>query len=383
MYMILTGLRDMAIASGMRVLVRADFDVAIHAGEIVDVSRLEAVLPTIAFLLERKAKIRLIAHLGRPGGTRSEELSLAPIGHFLSRALGCPVRFSGDPFQEAQSDADMILFENLRFWPGEEQNDRAFAKALALHGDAYINEAFAVCHRNHASIVSLAGLLPAYAGFNLIREVEALSRVMEHPPRPVVAVFGGVKIETKLPLIRRFLGDADRVIVGGALANTLFALRGDGVGKSITDMGSTDDLSFLNDAKLSLPTDVIVASRLVAGAPSATRAIGEVQEDEYIADIGPKSQERFAEFLNGAKTVLWNGPMGCAEVPDFARGTISMAESIRKLNAFTVVGGGDTVAVLRQNNLLMGFSHVSTGGGAMLEFLSGKELPGIEALRRQ
>lgn len=382
MHMTLCSLRDISVVPGMRVLVRADFDVVLEGNTIVDAYRIEAVLPTIKFLLEQKAKVRLIAHLGRPGGTKKEVFSLAPVARFLSEALGCKVPLVADPFVGDLPDGDILLFENLRFWPGEEQNDSAFAATLAAHGDLYVNEAFAVCHRSHASVVSLAALLPAYAGSNLVKELEALERVREHPQRPVVAVFGGVKIKTKLPLIRRFLQDADRVLVGGAIANTLFALRGSRVGKSSIDTGIADASSFLNDAKLSLPSDMVVASRLAADAPASTRAIGDITADEYIVDIGPKSRESFALLLAGAKTVVWNGPMGFAEAPEFAKGTIAVAEAVRKLPAFTVVGGGDTVAVLTRFGLRDGFGHISTGGGAMLEFLSGKDLPGIEALRR-
>ncbi|MEK7541384.1 MAG: phosphoglycerate kinase [Patescibacteria group bacterium] len=381
--MLLPLLKDAPWRPGLHVLVRADFDVAMDGSAVADASRIEAALPTIRFLLARKVKVRLLAHRGRPGGMKHEELSLAPVAQLLSRVLGCPVPFVSDPLHGSLPDADIVLFENLRFWPGEEHNDPAFAEALAAHGEAYVNEAFAACHRAHASLVPLARLLPAYAGLHLAEEVVALERVLERPPRPLVAGVGGVKMETKLPLIRRFLGDADRVIVGGAIANTLFALQGGSVGRSMVDTAGAADISFLRDAKLFLPFDVVAVDRLAPGAAAAVRARGEVKADEYIADIGPKSREVFSGLLRGAKTVVWNGPMGYAEAPEFAEGTIAVARAIQKTGAFTIVGGGDTVAALRRHDVLAGFSHVSTGGGAMLEFLSGKKLPGLEVFRKQ
>lgn len=384
--MVIRSVGDMRILPGMRVLLRADFDVVPDGDRIADSARIEAVLPTIRFLLERGASLRLLAHRGRPGGIKREEWSLIPVAAILSRALGRPVRLISDPFRTDASppegdDAAIILFENLRFWSGEEQNDSVFARALAAHGEAYVNEAFAACHRSHASIVSLPRLLPSYAGFNLLKEIRALERVATYPERPLVAVFGGAKMETKLPLIRRFLMHADCVIVGGALANTIFALRGEGIGRSVADTGCTEPTAFLHDPKLFLPRDFVIADRLAAGAASAVRAIGEVKDDEYIADIGPESRTAFAGLLAGARTVIWNGPMGYAEAPELAEGTIALARSIQTIKGFTIVGGGDTIAALARYGLQSGFSHVSTGGGAMLEFLSGKDLPGLIALR--
>ncbi|MEK7099053.1 MAG: phosphoglycerate kinase [Patescibacteria group bacterium] len=379
MYMTLRTLANLTIAPSTRALVRADFDVGADGDTITDTFRIEAVLPTIRLLLERGARVRLMAHRGRPGGTRNPAFSLAPVARFVSHALNREVLFAEDIFADTPADADVILFENLRFWPGEEQSDPVFARALAVHGDIYINEAFAA-YRGHASIAMLPRLLPAYAGLHLEKEINALERVLVHPQRPMTAIFGGLKIETKLPIIRRFLQHADQVIVGGALANTIFALRGNAVGKSATDTTDGSDLSFLEDPKLILPSDVITAPRLAAGAPSAVRQMGDVHPDEYIADIGPESRQRFLALLASAQTVVWNGPMGFAEAPEFSRGTIALAERISKLNAFTVIGGGDTITILKQYGALSGFSHVSTGGGAMLEFLSGKKLPGLEPL---
>lgn len=382
--MVFRSVGDMPMTPGLRVLVRADFDAAVHAGGVSDASRIESVLPAIRFLLEKKAKIRLLAHRGRPGGRRRQDLTLAPVAHFLSRALRRPVFLLKDPFSgAAEWDADILLFENLRFWPGEEQNDRAFAVSLAVHGELYINEAFAACHRPHASLVALPLRLPSYAGFHLIKEVEALERVVRRPERPLVAVFGGVKIETKLPLIRRFLRDADRVLVGGALANAILASRGRAMGKSVAGVSNTFHSALIKSEKLFLPSDVVVSDRLAADARYRVRAIGEVKREEYAVDIGPESIAMFASLLAGAGTVVWNGSMGFAEAPEFAQGTIALARVIQKTDAFSVVGGGDTVAALTRYRLGGIFSHVSTGGGAMLEFLAGKKLPALEALKKK
>lgn len=372
-------LSDSALIPGIPVLVRGDFDVAFDGTVVADASRIEAVLPVIRFLLEYKAKVRLIAHLGRPGGVRREGFGLAPVARFLSQALGRDVPLVDDPFAGGLPDADVVLFENLRFWPGEEQNDPAFAQALAHHGDIYVNEAFAA-YRGHASVVLLPRLLPAYAGLHLIKEVEALDHVLERPERPFVVVLGGAKIETKLPLIRRFLRDADAVIVGGALANTIFGLRGNPIGKSRADTIHIKDLSFLASPKLVLPSDVLVAPHLAAGASPVPRRVDQIRSDEYIADIGPETVRACIALLKDAKTVVWNGPMGYAEVPEFSGGSRALADAMLASNGFTVVGGGDTLAFLARYDVPKTFSHISTGGGAMLAFLAGETLPGLAAL---
>lgn len=378
----LPSLDDVGIAPGTRVLLRADFDAGIRHGRIADAWRIERVLPAIRLLLQKKARLRLLAHMGRPGGRRQPAFTLAPVARFLSRALERPVPLVADPFGDGwDRDADIVLFENLRFWPGEEANDPSFAAALARHGGAYVNEAFAVCHRPHASVATLPTLLPACAGPHLTAEVGALEHLFADPARPLIAVFGGAKIETKLPLIRRFLAHADRVLVGGALANAVFALQGHAVGKSVTDAAGVRDLSFVRDPKLVLPSDIMTVPRLASDAGPAVRTIGDVRPDEYIADIGPGSAARFSRLLADAATIVWNGPMGYAEVPAFAGGTIAVAHAMQRSGAFTVVGGGDTLATLGGRGLLHGFSHVSAGGGAMLAFLAGEPLPGLQALQ--
>ncbi len=374
------------VQKGMSVIVRADCDTAPVRGRIRDDFRLRALLPTLHLLTRQGARIRIIGHRGRPGGTPDRAMSVAPVGRFLARALGRRVALVADPFlpgapEKYRERGDVLLLENLRFWPGEEKNDPAFAQALAAWGEIYVNDAFAVCHRAHASMVGLPRLLPAYAGIRLTEEIAALERVVKNPARPLIAVVGGAKIETKLSLIRRFLKDADSVLVGGALANTLFAAGGKNIGKSLAEKEARDALSLLKNKKLILPSDVLTADALEAGAAQYVRLADNVRAGDYIVDIGPASRRLFAAIISEAKTIVWNGPMGFAEVSAYANGTKSIACAMAENHGFTVVGGGDTVAVLSRYHLAVGFSHISTGGGAMLAFLAGEKLPGIEALK--
>lgn len=377
------------IRKGMRVIVRADLDVAMRgrATEAMENDiRVRAHEETLRILTKAGARIRIIAHRGRPGGARDFALTLAPVSRVLARILKRRVDFVSDPFLPAAYEkynrsSDVLLFENLRFWPGEEKNSAAFARSLGRWGDIYVNEAFAVCHRTHASVVRLPALMPAHAGAHLVDEIAALERVMENPARPLVAVFGGAKIETKLPLIRRFVRIAEGILVGGALANALLAAAGKGIGRSRTDGDAKRALS-LKNKKIVVPSDVVAADGLVLGAAHRIRRSDEVDTDEYIADIGPASRKFFADIIRDAGTVVWNGPMGYAEIPAYAEGTAAMARAMRASKAFTVVGGGDTIAALMRLGLAQRFSHISTGGGAMLEFLAGKNLPALMALQR-
>lgn len=386
---LIRGVASAPITGGISVIVRADCDVAARGNRIADDFRLRALLPTLRFLMDRGVRLRILAHRGRPGGIREPSMSLAPIERWLARELDTRVVLVRDPFavgvlRKYGGSNDILLFENLRFWRGEEKNDPAFAQALAKWGDIYVNEAFADCHRTHASMVGLPHLLPAYAGLHLVKEIAALERVMRDPARPLVAVFGGAKIETKMPLLRRFLRDADSVLVGGALANTLLAAQGRDIGKSSanSDVSVADLLRA--GKKLVLPLDVLTASALKKGSPSRVCAVDDIRADEYIADIGPASRILFSQRVSEAKTVVWNGPMGYAEVPAFGRGTAAIADAMKKNRGFTVVGGGDTLAAIARigQDGAGGFDHVSTGGGAMLAFLSGEKLPGIEALKK-
>ena len=381
-------LREATLRKGTRVIVRADLDIALLPDKRTETYRIDAVLPTLRFLIRNGARLRIIGHRGRPKGRRDPRLSLAPLASYFSRRLRCRVIFVENSLRfnqitRVEDSARVILLENLRFWPGEEDNTVSFARSLAQWGEIYVNEAFANCHRAHASMVPLAKILPSYAGFHLADEVAALNRVLKKPQRPFIAILGGVKIETKLPLIQRFLREADRVLVGGALANTLLAFMGKAIGKSVADTNERAPASILRSKKLYLPSDVVVADGLNATSRHRVWPVKEVGRHGYIVDIGPASQSKFVSLLAGAKTVVWNGPLGFAEVREFAKGTIAIAGAVRRLHAFTLVGGGDTLATLWLYRLLGGFSHISTGGGAMLEFLAGRKLPAIEALGKR
>ena len=380
-------LEHASITKGMPVIVRADLDVGVKNGKVADDFRLRADIPTLRYLLDRGAHIRIVGYVGRPQGKRDKKLTLEPIARRLHILLGKKVVLLRDPFaQETMhrygQSPDILLFENIRFWQEEISNSPAFARRLARWGDCYVNDAFANAHRCEASLVAVPGILPSYAGLRLSQEMAALERLMKHPRHPFVAILGGAKIETKLPLIKRFLRDADHVLVGGALANTLFAAAGYNVGKSLMDKEMKVATALLKNKKLILPSDVIAADTLASGAARHVRLADSVGVDEYIADIGPASRMLFAKIISQAKTIVWNGPMGFAEVAAYARGTTVIAQAMRKSGGFTVVGGGDTVAFLTRHGLASGFSHISTGGGAMLEFLAGKKLPAIEALKK-
>lgn len=379
-------MKDAPVGTGTPVIVRADFDVAVMKGRVADDSRIMAVVPTLRELLRRGARIRIVAHMGRPHGAYDPALSMAPVVRMLARILRRRVILIRDPLAapalEKYGDSpDILLFENIRFWPDEEKNGNTFAKSLARWGEVYINEAFANCHRRHASVSALPALIPAYAGIHLAGEIAALGRLLKNPKRPFVAVLGGAKLETKIPLIRRFVYIADEVLIGGALANTLFALRGFSIGKSIAEPHSKVPRVLLRSKKIVLPADILAADRLGVGARWRVSAFDSVRGDEYITDIGPKARADFASRIARAHTIVWNGPMGLTEIPAFAKGTVAVAGAIRKNKEFTVVGGGDTLAALGRYRTGHGFSHVSMGGGAMLAFLAGEKMPGLEALR--
>lgn len=379
-----------ASLKGKRVLVRLDLDVPMEGGDIADDFRIREALPTLKFILRNSGRIRIISHLGRPEGRVRPSLSMEALSRRLEKMLGRKIIFIKDPFSRDAlrrfNDADEILFfENIRFWPGEERNNSKFAARLALWGDCFINDAFAVSHRAHASVVALPRLLPAYAGLHLEEEIKNLSYIADAPRRPFVAVLGGAKLETKLPLIVRFLTRADRVLVGGALANSILSWRGLGVGKSRVELPKKHGTAVLLKKKnLYIPSDVVTTTtrpRPCHFRSYRVRAVGEVRRNEYIVDIGPKSLRRFTALIRDAATVLWNGPLGIAEIPRFSRSTKRLARSIIRSRAFSVVGGGDTIAALTRLGLIKGFDYVSTAGGAMLEFLSGNKLPAIEALK--
>jgi phosphoglycerate kinase len=386
-------LDDLEVA-GRRVLVRCDLNVPLRNGEITDDLRIRAAVPTLERLLEDGARVAVCSHLGRPKGKVVEELRLAPVGRRLEQLLGRHVdvltAVIGDEVKAAcMSPADVVLLENLRFEPGETDNDPAFADALADLADAYVNDAFGAAHRVHASVVGVAERLPSAAGLLLQNEVEKLSKLLHDPGRPFVAVLGGAKVSDKLGVIGNLLERVDALCIGGAMAFTILAAQGHEVGRSLVESDRMDEVRRLlaqADTKgvdVLLPADVIAAEAPEEGSPHDSVSLDGIGTRMGV-DIGPETASRFGDVVMEAATILWNGPMGIFEIEDFASGTRVVAQAVVKATsngAYTVVGGGDSAAALKQLGLTEGVAHLSTGGGASLEFLEGKDLPGIAALR--
>ncbi len=383
--------RDIDVA-GKRVLVRADFNVPLdETGEITDDRRIEAALPTIRYLREQGAKVILCSHLGRPKGKVVEGLRLTPVAKRLSELLAVKVVKTddcvGDAVKqavEAMKPGDVVLLENLRFHAEEEKNDADFAEQLASLADVYVNDAFGTAHRAHASTEGVTHYLPAVAGFLLEKEINFLGKALADPEHPFVAILGGAKVSDKIGVIENLLPKVDHLIVGGGMANTFFVAQGYEVGKSLLEEDKVDlakGLLARAGDKLSLPVDVVVADEFAAGAWHKTVPVDEVPADWRILDIGPKSVEQFAKILRGARTVVWNGPMGVFEFPAFAAGTVAIAKALAGTSATTIIGGGDSAAAVEQAGLADQMTHISTGGGASLEFLEGKVLPGVDALQ--
>lgn len=389
---------DSAEVRGKRVLLRADLNVPMHDGAITDTTRIERVLPTLHELSEKGAKIILLSHFARPKGKVVPEMSLAPVGERLAKILGHPVAFAKDCIgSEAESaisklsDGDVLLLENTRFHAEEEKNDAEFSKALAANGDLYVDDAFSAAHRAHASTEGVARLLPAYAGRLMEAELKALSAALENPQRPVGAVIGGSKISTKLDLIGNVLDRVDVLFIGGAMANTFLAAAGVNVGKSLQE-GDMHDTARQIAARakekgcdLVLPVDAVVAREFKAGAESSVVPVDQVPDDVMILDAGPKTAQLISERLSSLKTLVWNGPLGAFEIEPFDRATVDVARKAAQLTQegklLTVAGGGDTVSALRHAGVDEKMSYVSTAGGAFLEWLEGKTLPGVEVLR--
>jgi phosphoglycerate kinase len=378
---------------GKRVLVRVDFNVPMEDGRITDDTRIRAALPTIRRLIDQGARVVLMTHLGRPDGKVVESLRVAPLAARLSELLGRPVATAPDcvgPAARAAVDAlregQVLLLENVRFHPEEEANDPAFARELASLGDVYVNDAFGTAHRAHASTEGVAHDLPAVAGFLMEKEISIMGRALVRPERPFVAVVGGKKVSDKIGVLNNLIQRADRLLVGGAMANTFLKAHGLEIGTSYFEAEALDTAARLvREAKgaskdLLLPRDAVVTAELRPGVEYRVVPVTAVPAEQLIADIGPETVQTFAGALEGARTVVWNGPMGVFEIPPFDQGTRRIAEALTRVRGTTIVGGGDSVAALEEAGLADKVTHVSTGGGASLEFLEGKVLPGVAAL---
>jgi triosephosphate isomerase len=380
--------------AGKRVLVRVDFNVPLESGGVADDTRIRAALPTIQYLLDQGCSVVLMSHLGRPKGQVLEDLRMAPVAARLAELLGRPVATADDcdGLAAAQTAAalkpgDVLLLENLRFHAEETGNDDGFSRQLAELGDVYVNDAFGTAHRAHASTEGVTHYLPSVAGLLLTKELEVLGRLLLEPARPFVVVLGGLKVSDKIGVIRHMLSIADTVLIGGAMANAFLAAKGFEVGTSKGAGGDEVGMAreILAEAgmargRLIVPTDVVVAKEAVAGAQARVAAADGVAADEMALDIGPRTTDEFVHQLRGAGTIYWNGPMGLFEIAEFAAGTKAVGEAVAAAAAVTVAGGGDTVAAVRMFGLEGRLTHVSTGGGASMEFLEGRALPGVEAL---
>jgi len=388
---------DSANVSGKRVLVRVDLNVPMENGKITDATRIERVAPTITEIAGKGGKVILLAHFGRPKGRDLKE-TLKPVAHEVARILKRPVGFADDCVGEpaataigAMKDGDVLLLENTRFHKEEEKNDPAFVEQLAKLGDVYVNDAFSAAHRAHASTEGLARKLPAYAGRTMQAELEALSKALETPKRPVIAIVGGAKVSTKLELLENLISKVDGLVIGGAMANTFLFAQGIKVGKSLAEKDMADTarriLSKAENANCAiiLPVDAIVAFHFEANAPSHAYGLDAIPHDGMILDVGPQSIERIKGALDDAATLVWNGPLGAFEMTPFDQGTVTIAryaaERTKTNGLISVAGGGDTVAALNHAHVGEKFSYVSTAGGAFLEWLEGRKLPGVEALR--
>jgi len=390
---------DQADLRGKRVLVRVDFNVPMQDGAISDDTRLRAALPTIQALRKAGAKVILLSHFDRPKGKRVPSMSLRPVAEPLSALIGAPVAFADDCVGEAAERAEgymkpggVLLLENLRYHAGEEQNDPNFAKQLAALGDLYVDDAFSAAHRAHASTEALAHLLPAYAGEAMRRELTALDRALGHPERPVLGVVGGSKVSSKLDLLTHLVTKLDRLAIGGGMANTFLFAQGWEVAASYCEKDLADTAREIiraagrHNCELLLPIDIVVSERAEPGAAARVRGLGELDEHERILDAGPQTVARLEQAMDASKTLIWNGPLGVFEIPPFDRGTVRAARHAAALakagKLVAVAGGGDTVSALNVAGVAGGFTFVSTAGGAFLEWMEGKSLPGVAALQR-
>jgi phosphoglycerate kinase len=388
-------IRDADVA-GKRVFVRVDFNVPIADGKVQDDSRIRASIPTIAALVQAGAKVILASHLGRPNGKVTDSLRLRPVGQRLTELIRRNVPVTGDALGIGTEDAlkrmrptEIVLLENLRFHPEEEANDPEFAATLASYADIYVNDAFGTAHRAHASTVGIAKLLPAYAGLLMERELTMLSKLLESPERPLAAILGGAKVSDKIDVIDNLLTKVDLLVLGGGMANTFLLAQGKTIGKSLAEPDRVEDARRIlgtaekNNVRVVLPVDVIVAKEVTRGTEYKTLQAEKIPASWHIVDLGKASQELILDALAEVKTVFWNGPLGVFEIPSFAHGTNAVARMLAdraEHGATVVIGGGDSVAAITRQGLASKMTHISTGGGASLEFLEGRELPGVKVL---
>ncbi|GAB5488359.1 MAG: phosphoglycerate kinase [Parasphingorhabdus sp.] len=388
-------LDDLGDIEGKAGLVRVDLNVPMADGKVTDDTRLKAVIPTVTELADKGAIVLLLAHFGRPKGEYKPEFSLEPVVAPLADVLGREVQFMQRPSPDAIAElpnGSIVVVENSRFAPGEEKNDPGMAKMIASFGNFYVNDAFSAAHRAHVTTAGIAEHLPAYAGRSMERELNALSKALGDPEHPVAAVVGGAKVSSKLDVLRQMVEKVDHLIIGGGMANTFLAARGVDVGKSLCEHDLTGTANEIleaadrADCTVHLPYDVVVSKEFAANPPTRTVNVHEVAEDEMILDVGPAAVEALNDVLKVCKTLVWNGPMGAFETPPFDTATVALARTAAALTKegqlLSVAGGGDTVAALNHAGVADDFSFVSTAGGAFLEWMEGKELPGVEALRK-
>ncbi|MEP2989130.1 MAG: phosphoglycerate kinase [Parasphingorhabdus sp.] len=388
-------LDDLGNVEGKAGLVRVDLNVPMADGKVTDDTRLKAVIPTVTELADKGAKVLLLAHFGRPKGEHKPEFSLEPLVAPLADVLGREVGFMQRPSPVSiaeLSNGGIVVIENSRFAPGEEKNDPGMAKMIASFGEFYVNDAFSAAHRAHVTTAGIAEHLPAFAGRSMERELNALSKALGDPEHPVAAVVGGAKVSSKLDVLRQMVEKVDHLIIGGGMANTFLAARGVNVGKSLCEHDLTDTANEIleaadkADCTVHLPYDVVVSKDFAPNPPTRTVNVHEVAEDEMILDVGPAAVEALNDVLKVCKTLVWNGPMGAFETPPFDSATVALARTAAALTKegqlLSVAGGGDTVAALNHAGVADDFSFVSTAGGAFLEWMEGKKLPGVEALRK-
>ncbi|HWR61556.1 MAG TPA: phosphoglycerate kinase, partial [Clostridia bacterium] len=382
---------------GRKVLVRVDFNVPIDEnGVITDDRRIREALPTIRYLREHSARVILMSHLGRPKGKFNAKYTLKPVAEKLSDKLGVKVELAPDVIGEAVqsmvdklSDGDVMLLENVRFYEGEEKNDKEFSKKLAALGDIYVNDAFGTAHRAHATTAGVADYLPSAIGFLIKKELDIMGKALAEPERPFIAILGGAKVSDKIGVIENLMDKVDALLIGGGMAFTFYKAMGHEIGKSILEADKVELAGEIlkkakeKHLKLLLPVDIVVAPEFSNDADRKTVTVDSIPEDQLGLDIGESTREIYSDIIKNAKTVVWNGPMGVFEMPNFAKGTFALAEALSECKGTTIVGGGDSAAAVEQLGFADKITHISTGGGASLEFLEGKVLPGIDVIENK